>query len=73
MANISKLKTAVKYSGFTKTFICKKVDIHPNMLYRYVNGIATPKVDTALRLCDLLGCNVYEIWGEGSDPVRRRF
>ena len=64
MADYAKLKTAVKYSGFTQRYICKKIGITENMLYKYMSGHHNPKVHIAIRICKLLGCDIAEIWGE---------
>jgi len=69
MSNYAKLKTAVIYSGFTQKYICKKIGITPNMLYKYMAGIHNPKVHIAIKLCRVLGCQsqLEEIWGEEDD------
>ncbi len=57
------LLAAIQASGLKKKWIAKKIGVDPATMSRWLAG-RTPKVESAVALCDLIGAEVREAFPE---------
>lgn len=57
-----KIRELINESGMTKRFVANKLEVNENTLGNWMDGRSMPKLDQAVKLADILNCDVNDLY-----------
>ena len=57
-----KIDVLIKNKGMTYRFVAKKINVNENTLRNWILGKSFPRLDQAVKLADLLDCQITDLY-----------